>query len=46
VPDYYVRATNSWLVFPHELHGLTHEEILGNKPVGESFFDGESIPER
>src|SRR5262249_12584872 len=22
-PDYYVRATDQWLVFPHELRGLT-----------------------
>jgi hypoxanthine phosphoribosyltransferase len=39
VPDYYVRSTNSWLVFPHEIQGLTREEILKNKPVNESFFD-------
>jgi hypoxanthine phosphoribosyltransferase len=39
VPDYYVRATDSWLVFPHEIQGLTREEILANKPVGEDFFD-------
>jgi uncharacterized protein len=39
VPDYYVRATESWLVFPHEIQGLTREEILKNKPVDESFFD-------
>jgi hypothetical protein len=39
VPDYYVRDTNSWLVFPHEIQGLTREEILEHKPVGEDFFD-------
>jgi uncharacterized protein len=38
-PDYYVRATNQWLVFPHELQGLTRQEILDHKPVDESFFD-------
>ena len=38
VPDYYVRSTNNWLVFPHEVQGLTREEILQNKPVDESFF--------
>ena len=38
VPDYYVRATDAWLVFPHEIQGLTREEILANKPVGEDFF--------
>ena len=45
-PDYYVRSTNAWLVFPHELHGLTPEEILENKPVSESFFDTAPTPER
>jgi uncharacterized protein len=39
VPDYYVHATDSWLVFPHELVGLTREEILQHKPVGEDFFN-------
>ncbi len=39
VPDYYVRALDEWLVFPHELVGLTREEILAHKPVGEDFFD-------
>jgi uncharacterized protein len=38
VPDFHVRATDEWLVFPHELRGLTREEILANKPVDESFF--------
>ncbi len=34
VPDYYVLDTDKWLVFPHELIGLTREEILEHKPVG------------
>ncbi|MEJ0100439.1 MAG: phosphoribosyltransferase family protein [Pseudomonadota bacterium] len=38
VPDFHVRATDEWLVFPHELKGLSREEILANKPVDESFF--------
>jgi hypoxanthine phosphoribosyltransferase len=38
VPDFYVRATDQWLVFPHEVQGLSREEILANKPVDESFF--------
>lgn len=38
-PDYYVHATDQWLVFPHELQGLSREEILANKPVDASFFD-------
>jgi hypoxanthine phosphoribosyltransferase len=39
VPDFYVRATDEWLVFPHEMHGLTREEILAHKPVDASFFE-------
>jgi hypoxanthine phosphoribosyltransferase len=38
-PDYYVRTSDQWLVFPHELRGLTREEILRHKPVDASFFD-------
>jgi hypoxanthine phosphoribosyltransferase len=38
-PDFCVRRTDAWLVFPHELKGLSREEILANKPVDESFFD-------
>lgn len=30
-PDYYVHETDRWLVFPHELDGLTAEEIRANK---------------
>ncbi|MDY6945895.1 MAG: phosphoribosyltransferase family protein [Pseudomonadota bacterium] len=37
-PDYFIRQTDQWLVFPHEVQGLTREEILANKPVGEDFF--------
>jgi uncharacterized protein len=37
-PDYYVRSTDQWLVFPHELQGLSREEILEHKPVDEKFF--------
>ena len=32
VPDYYLHETDEWLVFPHELQGLTEEEIFENKP--------------
>jgi hypoxanthine phosphoribosyltransferase len=39
VPDFYVHETSHWLVFPHEIQGLTREEILANKPVGPNFFD-------
>ena len=31
-PDFYVHETDKWLVFPHELVGLTDEEIRRHKP--------------
>ena len=31
-PDYYLHETDNWLVFPHELDGLSIEEIRANKP--------------
>ena len=31
-PDYYLYKTNKWLVFPHELEGLTRQEMLDFKP--------------
>ena len=31
-PDYYLHETDRWLVFPHELEGLTAEEIRAHKP--------------
>lgn len=37
-PDFHVSRTDKWLVFPHELHGLTPEEILQHKPVDSTFF--------
>ncbi len=42
-PDYYVRTSDQWLVFPHELRGLTREEILRHKPLDASFFDATSV---
>ncbi len=38
-PDYYVHESEEWLVFPHELTGLTKEEILEGK------FDLKNISE-
>ena len=32
-PDYFVHETSQWLVFPHELDGLSAEEVAQNKPV-------------
>jgi hypoxanthine phosphoribosyltransferase len=31
-PEYYIHETDKWLVFPHELNGLSPEEIASNKP--------------
>jgi hypoxanthine phosphoribosyltransferase len=31
-PEYYLHTTDDWLVFPHELDGLSDEEISANKP--------------
>ena len=33
IPDYYVHETDRWLVFPHELAGLSSEEIAYAKPA-------------
>jgi uncharacterized protein len=38
-PDYFVHETSQWLVFPHEIQGLSREEILAHKPVGADFLD-------
>jgi hypothetical protein len=31
-PDYFIHETDKWLVFPHELAGLTEKDIKENKP--------------
>ncbi len=31
VPDFYLHTTDEWLVFPHELDGLSQDEILSGK---------------
>lgn len=31
VPDYFVQESDEWLVFPHELSGLTPEELQSGK---------------
>jgi hypoxanthine phosphoribosyltransferase len=38
-PDYFIKSTDTWLVFPHEIQGLSREEILANKPVDARFFE-------
>jgi hypoxanthine phosphoribosyltransferase len=39
VPDYFIHESDSWLVFPHELNGLSREEILKRKPGIEAIVD-------
>ena len=31
-PDFFTHKTNEWLVFPHEMEGLSRDEIKANKP--------------
>jgi len=31
-PDFFVHETDRWLVFPHELQGLSEAEIAAHKP--------------
>ena len=38
-PDFYLHETNEWLVFPHELDGLTIDEIKENKPAVKDLID-------
>ncbi|MDG2176900.1 MAG: phosphoribosyltransferase family protein [Gammaproteobacteria bacterium] len=35
VPDFFLFETDDWLVFPHELIGLSVKEILNEKPLPE-----------
>ncbi len=37
-PDFYMHETDRWLIFPHEIKGLSREDILAHKPVDETFF--------
>ncbi len=39
VPDYYVHETAQWLVFPHELDGLTRDEMFAHKPGIKKMFE-------
>ena len=38
-PDYFLHETDEWLVFPHELEGLTLDEIKANKPELNALLD-------
>lgn len=39
-PDYYLHETDQWLVFPHEIQGLTGEEIACGKPEIHKIMQG------
>ncbi len=39
IPDYYIHESNEWLVFPHELDGLTRQEIAEGKKDLERIID-------
>ena len=36
-PDFYIHETHKWLIFPHELEGLSLGEISLNKPALKDF---------
>ena len=40
VPDYYLRETAEWLVFPHELDALTPEELRHHRAEIAAIIDG------
>lgn len=42
-PDYYLYKTDKWLVFPHELNGLTPQEISENKPHIAKLIEGVKV---
>ena len=39
VPDFYLKATDEWIVFPHELEGLTLDEIRCKDPAIAKFCE-------
>lgn len=46
-PDFHVHETDKWLVFPHELKGLTLQEITQYKPdIAATITGNTSIPQK
>ncbi len=43
IPHYYIHETDQWLVFPHELEGLTRQEIFANKPGLKELFENAGL---
>mgnify|MGYP001813012292 FL=1 len=46
VPDYFLRETDEWLVFPHELDALTPEELERHRPEIAAIVHGVKSPAR
>ena len=44
VPDYFIRETAEWLVFPHELDSLSPEELLLARPEIAKIIEGAKKP--
>lgn len=44
-PDYFIHETNKWLIFPHELDGLSQKEIINHKPGVDRMIKQEMTPE-
>lgn len=42
-PDYYIHETAQWLIFPHELDGLSKEEIIQNKEGFKALFESMNL---
>jgi uncharacterized protein len=43
-PDFYLRKTDDWIVFPHELMGLSEGEIEEKDAYIKSLLDGDAGP--
>jgi len=39
VPDYFLYETEEWLVFPHEIDGLTMDELREHRPELKAIAD-------
>ena len=43
-PDFYVRETDAWIVFPHEMDGLTPDEVRVKDPVLYDLLSPQATP--
>ena len=43
-PDFHMHSTEDWIVFPHELEGLSDEEVRIKDPVVYALLHGEPEP--